>query len=349
VWWWLLILLFINDVASAQTTVSTFSNNTVNAVPSSGPAAIYPSDITVAGVEGVTYHVSVTLNISHTFPGDLDILLVGPGGAVVLVADVGSGGDWANTDIVLDDCASRSMRNVSSIGAGRYRPQNETISDTPFTAPAPAGPYGNGLFDFNWVSPNGTWSLYVVDDLAGFSGTINSWNLKIFSQPASASFPAGGINPVTCSKPDYDGDGRADIAVYRPQTGTWFISGSGSGGALFLQIGWGAPASTGAGDVDVPGDYDGDGQTDVAVYRQSTGVWFVRQTFTGSLLQVSFGAPSSTGLGDTPVPADYDGDGADDIAVYRSTTGQWFIRSSAGFGPSVTNWGFPGAGDNPAR
>ena len=72
----------------------------------------------------------------------------------------------------------------------------------------------------------------------------------------------------SCAKPDYDGDGRSDIAVYRPATGEWFINGSATNTNIYYA--WGAPASTGAGDIPVPGDYDGDGQTDVAVYRQTT-------------------------------------------------------------------------------
>ncbi len=84
-----------------------------------------------------------------------------------------------------------------------------------------------------------------------------------------------------------------------------------------------------AGDVPVPGDYNGDGTTDIAVYRSPTGQWLVRDQPT-----VQYGDP-----GDVPVPGDYNGDGTTDIAVYRPLTGQWFVRNQ----PAVTVQ-FGGAG-----
>jgi subtilisin family serine protease len=82
-----------------------------------------------------------------------------------------------------------------------------------------------------------------------------------------------------------------------------------------------------SGDVPVPGDYDGNGTTDIAVFRPSNGIWFVNGGPT-----VQFGTS-----GDVPVPGDYDGNGTTDIAVFRPSTGTWFIRG----GPTVA-WGISG-------
>jgi len=113
---------------------------------------------------------------------------------------------------------------------------------------------------------------------------------------------------------DYDGDGRADYAVFQLSNGTWNIQRSTAG---FTAIPFGVPT-----DKLVPADYDGDGKTDLAIFRPSEGKWYIRLSATN--LQIV-----DWGLGtDALVPADYDGDGKTDIAVYRG--GIWYIRQTTG-------------------
>jgi len=86
-------------------------------------------------------------------------------------------------------------------------------------------------------------------------------------------------------------------------------------------VGWGGDLN----DVPVTGDYDGDGKTDIAVYRTTTGGWYIIPTGGGTPYGLSWGGDSS----DKPIPGDYDGDGITDIAVYRAITGAWYIIPSS--------------------
>ena len=108
---------------------------------------------------------------------------------------------------------------------------------------------------------------------------------------------------------DFDGDGKADVSVFRPESGIWYLLQSQSG---FTGLQFGAAA-----DRIVPADYDGDGRTDVAVYR--SGTWYLNRSSAG-FTGLGFGAAT-----DIPQPADFDGDGKADLAVYRPSNGIWYV------------------------
>jgi len=120
---------------------------------------------------------------------------------------------------------------------------------------------------------------------------------------------------TTC---DYDGDGKADPAIYTETTGLWQIMLSSQNYRSF-EITCG-----GIGARPVPGDYDGDGKADIAVYYTDDGLWRAKLSGGGyQATETLYG-----GSGWEAVPGDYDGDGKADIAVYQESSGLWNIALS---------------------
>jgi hypothetical protein len=134
---------------------------------------------------------------------------------------------------------------------------------------------------------------------------------------------------------DYDGDGRADIAVWRPADGTWWIVNSGylSGRTKkqYEVIQWGLP-----GDIPLPADYSGNGRSDTTIWRPATGTWFVRSSDTNSVETQQWGLP-----GDIPITADFNGDGVLDFSVWRPGNGFWYANHRNGTSSAI-QWGLPG-------
>ena len=157
----------------------TQSNTGSISIPSSGAGTPYPSTITVAsGLGALSKAVVILRGFNHTWPNDVDVLLVGPGGqSVLLMSDVGSSIDASNLTFTFDDTGP--ALGTGALASGTYKPTNYGTGDT-FPASAPSGPYGSALSVFNGTDPAGAWRLFVVDDVGGDSGSFSGgWSLKL--------------------------------------------------------------------------------------------------------------------------------------------------------------------------
>lgn len=169
-----------------------------------------------------------------------------------------------------------------------------------FSVAANTGAARTGTISFNGSSGNGQYATITVNQAAGTTAAR-----KVLF--------------------DFDGDGKSDVSVFRPDNGVWYQLNSTSGFSA-RQFG----IST---DKIAPADYDGDGKTDFAVFRD--GNWYLQMSRDG-FASIPFGSP-----GDIPAPADFDGDGKAELAVFRPSNGYWHILnlvnnrfSSAQFGIS---------------
>ncbi len=150
----------------------------------------------------------------------------------------------------------------------------------------------------------------------------------------------------TKTEGDYDGDLKADLSIFRPSEGNWYIQRSTNG---FFGMHWGLGT-----DKPAPADYDGDGKMDIAVWREAPATqaqFFIFNSADNTVRVENFGQ-----TGDDPsVVGDWDGDGKADIAVYRENAavgGQsfFFYRGSQNNPNGNTTflpWGLHS--DRPAR
>ena len=143
--------------------------------------------------------VSVTLNLSGGWNGDLYAYLVHSSGFAVLLNRVGStagndaGYGASVMNVTLNDAAVLNIHNVGAPGAGPYQPDGRNIS------PLSSGSVFDGttptalLSSFYGLNANGNWTLFVADVSGGDVSTVTSWGLDIAAVPEPGSLIEGAV------------------------------------------------------------------------------------------------------------------------------------------------------------
>jgi hypothetical protein len=181
-----------------KTITKTISSNGQIAIPAAGtegPSNPYPSTIKVDAFKKFNKakikDVNLTLrNFDHTFPDNVDIMLVLGGRQATVLSDVGGGTDAVGLTLTLDDEAGTDLPDATALSSGTFRPANFVGSMETgdlFAAPAPSQNGNAALSTFNNAKPDGTWQLFVHDDANAAVGNFaGGWTLEITAKVKEA-------------------------------------------------------------------------------------------------------------------------------------------------------------------
>ncbi|MBI2398532.1 MAG: proprotein convertase P-domain-containing protein [Xanthomonadales bacterium] len=344
-----------------------FPGTGTGAIPDGNPAGLTIS-FAVSGIVRPVGSVQVSIDLTHTWVGDVQATLISPGGKARLVVfgRVGTGkastfGDssnlgglyWFYDGAVGDLWAAAALIDTNAaVPPGSYRtlssgaPQKSNLGGCPTSL--------NGVFSgLQDSDANGTWTLVVSDAVSSDAGTVNAATLYVGMvndgvfmdgfETFIARGPEGTVitpQPRCWNKPlaDFTGDGLTDFTILHPNAGTveWTILpnlGAGTAGAALPMLTLGTSAS-----VFDSFDIDGDRIADPAAW--TAGDWAIRPSSRG-FAEVWFRTHGQTN-DDVMQSADYDGDSIDDTALVRappfgSPPGPVELRVQS----SMLGWEFP--------
>jgi subtilisin-like proprotein convertase family protein len=219
--------------------------------------------------------------------------------------------------------------DVNSQAVGQYiQYVPPIIPPGPGVVPAPADFDTDGQTDpavYSIVPFNGV-NFGVFTILHTLVGTTNTSSLQSLPWGLAGDTPVPG---------DYDAAGSAQVAVYRPTTGAWYVRSSGAAGGAATPAGKSEPpvfvTAFQAGDVPVQGDYDGIGRLEEAIYRPSTQTFYIYNPNTRATRQVTMPKLAGQGANDVIIPAsaDFTGDGKVDAAIFDQNLGTFEYINSA--------------------
>lgn len=348
----------VSSNTSAAVPSAVFAGTNTGAIPDglSGTPPQYGApraiNFAVSGVGGSISNIDVNMTLTHTWVGDVDVVLAAPGGSpsmvvvsrigVTTAGSFGSASDYSGTYNFDDSAAGTNIWTAAAtnpVPVGTYR--TTAPGQTGQTNPAPVTSMQTTFGPLTPAQINGTWTLTFRDAASADIGTVTAANLTIDSATPTSDAPV-----------DFNGDSRSDYVVVRNVGGgasgqvRWFYNLS-SGGAT-VALDWGL-----ATDFFVSEDFDGDSKDDVSVWRPgaaTVAAFYILNSATNTARVEAFGQ-----TGDDPtVVSDYNGDGKADLAVYRAGASAglqstWYYRTTAGGAVTFVPWGmngdFPAPGD----
>ncbi len=245
------------------------------------------------------------------------------------LSDANGAAEWVKLDGTTPDCP---MNVAASNGEYSDKVSVSWNSISEATAYEVWRGTSSSLGDATLLTETGTTDY---DDTAAVAGRVYFYSVKAKNDlgTSALSNPDSGWRrsaATDAARYDFDGDGRADAAVYSESSGWWYILNSGDCSVSSLQFG-------GADCVPAVGDYDGDGKSDPAVYDESTGYWHLLLSTTLAVSSQKFGED-----GCVPAAGDFDGDGKSDLAVYEKSSGYWYVLLSGSFSMAQQKFGDAG-------
>jgi len=239
---------------------------------------------------------------------------------------------WYSGD--LDEAKEESVDYTAPVSTnfpfgGKLTPGAPNADAQPNNAPFDFN--GDGITDISvWrANPN---ALTFQPSNAAPEGSSSQWWILDSGSGINRAYEFGGPDDIPVPA-DYTGDGKTDVAFFRPATGEWFVLRSEDSSYYAFPFGQ-------DGDIPAPGDYDNDGKADAGIFREAGSQWFILRSGDKGVTFFNFGS-----AGDKPTIDDFDGDGFDDIAIFRPSLGEWWqARSSEG----VIAYEFGSPGDRTA-